>query len=97
EVDNEFKEIFQSKISEDTSYFLDLRIEFYKKYPEMLVNDYWKFKFLFERNSIESVKILKIILINKDKYIHDSNFGEELINDIDNLLVQNPKEIVDIL
>ena len=98
EDDNKFLRCFLHGINQDTDELFELRMKFYKRYPQM-ENIYFNFKSMLKNCEIRTIRLLAFLLENKIKN-HEKNiyrYEEEFLNEDSEFLIENGMEVVNLL
>lgn len=82
-----------SEINNDTDKIFELRMDFYKKYPEFLTC-YIDFQRLLNANELRAVEILELML-SMDVIKNSSNIQGEFLLGKDEICIKNPKIILE--
>ena len=90
---NMLYDCFGSNVNEDTDIVFELRMDFYKKYPE-LFSDYIDFPKLLNENEFRAVEILELIL-NMDEIKDISYIEGEFLSKKDEIYIKNPQIILE--
>lgn len=96
ECDQNLFRCFSNKIQDDTDDMFELRMEFYKHYPEMICY-YIDFKKMFKKCDLRAVRIIEFLLNHKIKNNGRSIYRneEELLDENSEIMISNSNEVID--
>ncbi len=98
EDDNKLFRCFLNDINQDTDELFELRLKFYKRYPNM-ADMYLDFKSMLKICEIRTIRLLAFLLENKikSKGKRIYNYEEEFLHEDSEILINNGIEVVNLL
>ncbi len=96
--DNKFSRCFYHDINQDTNELFELRMRFYKRYPQ-IEDVYIDFKSMLKNCEMRTIRILAFLLENKIKSKEKNiyKYEEEYLFEESEILIKNGMEVVDLL
>lgn len=98
EDDIKFSRIFMYDINQDTNDLFELRMKFYKQYPQM-ADMYLDLKSMLKKCEIRSIRLLAFLLENKiknkERMIH--KYEEEFLYEDSEIFIKNGEEVLNLL